>query len=117
MISASATEHFVKSPEDLKSKNVAVLCGTSTEQWVKANNVARTVVCAQTMVDAVDLVKKELVDAVRFCFLISVSISDAKLFVFRRHSAGRTSYTTMHHTIARWKCRLSRCMQRSSLFQ
>lgn len=63
MISASATEHFVKSPEDLKSKNVAVLCGTSTEQWVKANNVARTVVCAQNMVDAVDLVKKELVDA------------------------------------------------------
>ena len=65
MISASATEHFVKSQEDLKSKNVAVLCGTSTEQWVKSNNIARTVVCAQNMVDAVDLVKKDLVDAVR----------------------------------------------------
>ena len=67
MISASATEHFVKSEEDLKSKTVAVLCGQSTEQWVKANNIARHVVCSENMQDAVDLVKKGIVEAVP-CF-------------------------------------------------
>jgi len=63
MISASATEHFVKSQEDLKSKRVSVLCGQSTERWVKENNIAKTVVCAHSMEDAVNLVKKGSVDA------------------------------------------------------
>jgi len=63
MISASTTEHYVKSEEDLKSKKVAVLCGQSTEAWVKSNNIAAEIVCSQTMLDAVDMVKKGLVDA------------------------------------------------------
>jgi len=63
MISATTTEHMVKSEEDLKSKKVVVLCGQSTQAWVEQNNIVHEVQCSQTMNDAVDMVKKGIVDA------------------------------------------------------
>ena len=70
MIDASTTGHYVKSEEDLKSKRVAVLCGGSTESWIKVNNMASHIQCADDMKDAVDLVKSDIVDAV--CHLFNV---------------------------------------------
>jgi len=91
MIDASSTAHFVRSEEDLKSKSVAVLCGGSTERWIKKNNMAHTVQCSSTMSDSVDLVKKGLVNAV-------LGWSDELHYYAAKDCEVEVSSVTMHAT-------------------
>jgi hypothetical protein len=91
MITASSSNHFIKSQEDLKSKHVSVICGQSAEAWIKKDNIASKISCTQTMADAVDLVAQGHVDA-------ALGWMDELHFVASRRCNVELSAVSMHAT-------------------